>query len=124
MLAAGWAIALPLILNVWGETLDPLDIRNIAADIGRRFSGPMVFYGGDTSYPLCFALRREIPRFDPASPDLLVEAARRDPDLAVIWEVPQHGPGANLPPPQFVQVGADYGAKGQHFRIYQLAARQ
>jgi len=119
-LSLAWMLAFPILLGVWGRTFDPVDIRPIAMAIRQRFSGPFVFYGGDTSFPLCFALRQEIGRIDDKRPDLLRAAAERDPHLAVIWEVPQHGAGANLPPAGFVQVGPDYGARGQHFRIYQL----
>lgn len=120
--AAGSACALALGLGWWGQTISPSDIRVTAAAMNRQFGrGPYVFYGGDTSLPLCFALREKIPRIDDNRPDLLLAAAASAPTLAVIWEIPQHGPGANIPPPPFAPGAMDFGDKGQHFRIYQKA---
>jgi Dolichyl-phosphate-mannose-protein mannosyltransferase len=120
MQAGAWAVALSVVLGVWGPTIGPSDIRETAAAVGGQFGrGPYVFFGGDTSLPLCFALREEIPRIDDNRPDLLEAAARQSPSLAVIWEIPQHGAGPHWPPADFARVGADFGAKGQHFRIYQ-----
>jgi 4-amino-4-deoxy-L-arabinose transferase-like glycosyltransferase len=120
VLAAVSVSALVLTLGFWGQTISTSDIRVTGAAIRRQFgSGPYVFYGGDTSLPLCFALQEKIPRIDDARPDLLLAAATKSPTLAVIWEIPQHGPGANIPPASFVPVATDFGDKGQHFRIYQ-----
>ena len=119
-LAAIWSLTIPLLIGLWGPAIESADIRSTAAQISNQFGrGPFVFFGGDTSMPLCFALREEIPRIDDQRPDLLLQAAQQTPTLAVIWEIPQAGRGANLPPAQFEQVGPDFGAKGQHFRIFQ-----
>jgi 4-amino-4-deoxy-L-arabinose transferase-like glycosyltransferase len=121
-LACIWGLAFPLLLGVWGPTVSGTDIRAYAGEITRRFgAGPYAFYGGDTSLPLCYAMRRQIPRIDDKRPDLLWQAALQSPTLAVIWEIPQPGDRqTRLPPPGFEPVGPDVGAKGQHFRIYQI----
>jgi 4-amino-4-deoxy-L-arabinose transferase-like glycosyltransferase len=118
-LAVTWGLALPVLLGVWTPAIAPSDIRQTAMEINELCgSGPYVFYGGDTSLPLCFALREEIPRIDDQRPDLLQAAATDQPNLTVIWEVPQHGPGPQLPPDNFVQIGPQFGAQGQAFRIF------
>jgi 4-amino-4-deoxy-L-arabinose transferase-like glycosyltransferase len=120
VLAAVSVSALVLTLGFWAQTISPSDIRTTAAAIRRQFgAGPYVFYGGDTSLPLCFALQEKIPRIDDARPDLLLAAAAKSPTLDVIWEIPQHGPGPHIPPASFIPVATDFGDKGQHFRIYQ-----
>ncbi|MGA2232387.1 MAG: glycosyltransferase family 39 protein [Tepidisphaeraceae bacterium] len=118
-LAGAWSLIFIMALGPWALTIGPADIRQTAAQIAARFgNGPYVFYGGDTSLPLCFALRQEIPRIDDHKPDLLRAAAASEPHLAVIWEIPQHAAPPQIPPPEFVLDPGDFGAKGQHFRIY------
>jgi hypothetical protein len=119
-LAVVWAFALPTLLDVWGPTIDASDIRVTAARIKQQFGdGPYVFCG-EVNLPLCFALRSGITRMSDEDPDALTRVARNQPNLAVVWQVVEHGRGSNPPPPTFQQVGGDYGAGGQHFRIYQL----
>jgi hypothetical protein len=118
-LAGAWSLIFIMALGPWSLTIGPADIRQTAAQIAARFGdGPYVFYGGDTSLPLCFALRQEIPRIDDHRPALLEQAATNEPHLAVIWEIPQHVAPPQIPPPEFVLDPGDFGAKGQHFRIY------
>jgi len=120
MLAGSWAFLMPVLLGMWAPTIEPADIRHTASQMRNYFAaGPYVFYGGDTSLPLCFALREKIIRFDDNRPDVLLDATRNDPELAVIWEIPTKGAGAQVPPPPFAPAAPDFGAKGQHFRIYQ-----
>jgi len=120
-LAGAWALVLPATIEHWGRTVTPVDEREIAAVIKSRCGdGPYVFDGGDTSLPLCFSMREEIPRIDDRRGDLLLEAAARTPSLAVIYEIPEHRPPPVLPPAQFVLVVPDVGALGQHFRVYAL----
>jgi 4-amino-4-deoxy-L-arabinose transferase-like glycosyltransferase len=120
--AGAWALIFPAMLDQWNRTVTPVDERIIAAEIQRRCGdGPFVFYGGDTSLPLCFALRAEIPRVDDHRPDLLLAEAANAPTLLVVWKIPEHGLPPQLPPAQFVPVIPDIGSGGQHFRIYGLA---
>jgi 4-amino-4-deoxy-L-arabinose transferase-like glycosyltransferase len=118
-LAGAWSLIFVVVLGPWALTINPADIRQTAAQMAAQFgAGPYVFYGGDTSLPLCFALREEIPRIDDHRPDLLLAASASAPHLAVIWEIPQHVAPPQLPPPIFTVAAPDFGAKGQHFRIF------
>jgi len=115
-----WAFSLAILLDVWGPAISPTDIRLSAAQISQRFGGgPFVFYGSDNSLPLCFALREEIDAVPESRPDQLLAEAAKTSGLVVICQFDDQG---RLPktPPGFVQVGPDYGAAGQHFRLFQL----
>jgi 4-amino-4-deoxy-L-arabinose transferase-like glycosyltransferase len=119
-LAVVWAFSLPTLVDVWGPTIDPSDIRVTAAQIKQQFGdGPYVFFGGQENLPLCFAMRTRIVRLSETEPDVLTKAAQDHPGLAVVWQVGQRQPEPNYPP-GFQQVGTDFGSRGQRFRIYQL----
>lgn len=121
-LAGTWGLVMAMVVGVWMPTISTTSINLTARQISRDYDpGPYVFYGGEASLPLCFAMGREIRRMDDARPDLLVAAFREQPDLTVICRVPEEeGEGSHTPPPPF-KAGGDFGSGGQRFRIYKVA---
>jgi 4-amino-4-deoxy-L-arabinose transferase-like glycosyltransferase len=118
-LAGTWTFAFSLVFGPCSVIAGGVDIRDTAASIQTAAGrGPYVFYGGDTSLPLCFALRREIHRVN--TPEELRAAAAQSPGLVVILEVPENHPEPAPPPAEFKPLGPDVGAKGQRFRLYAL----
>ena len=116
--AVVWSFAFPVLLDTYGARYSTDDIRVTAAKIQQRFGeGPYLFYGPDSSLPLCFAMRREINHIRDGQPDDLIAAATQTPRVFVIWHLTSQEP---VLPAQFAPVAPDFGHAGQTFRIYQL----